>query len=532
MLQIIEGMTPALAALELTSAPVIVGACIVVVVFVAVLIMARRASKTESELIVKSANEKADDIRQQAKLEAENLIKEAKLKTKEEFERNRVEFERETASRKKELQKTEDRLASKEDRIDKMESEIETRIQGLKNREANLAAKEAEMHERTMQQVKELEHVAQMTQDEAKQLLLSKLEETMEAERAVLMRRFQEENKQQLQEEAQKIMVNAMQRYSGDCAYERTTAIIPLPNDDMKGRIIGREGRNIRTIEAATGVSLLIDDTPEAVVISCFDPVRREIARLTMEKLIADGRIHPARVEEIVAKVTKDVENDIQKTGNDAASKMGVARLKPNIVSLLGRLKYRYSFSQNVLMHSLEVASMMGAIAAQLGLDEKKAKRAGLLHDIGKAVDHEVEGTHAMIGADLLKRANEDEDIVNAVAAHHEEVEKTSLLAILVQICDTLSASRPGARSETTELYLKRLEQLEAIGNGFDGVENCFAIQAGRELRVVVQPEKISEERATILAHDMAEKIEKEMRYPGQIRVSIIRETRAVEYAK
>ena len=300
----------------------------------------------------------------------------------------------------------------------------------------------------------------------------------------------------------------------------------------MKGRIIGREGRNIRTIEAATGVNILIDDTPEAVVISCFDPVRREIARLTMERLVSDGRIHPSRVEEIVAKMKKDVENEIQKTGQETVQQLGIARLRPNLVTLIGRLKYRYSFSQNVLMHSIEVANMMGAIAASVGLDERKARRAGLLHDIGKAVDHEVEGTHAMIGADLLKRAGEDDEIVNAVAAHHEETEKTSLLAILVQICDTLSASRPGARSETTELYLKRLEQLETIGNSFDGVENCFAIQAGRELRVIVQPEKISEDRAAILAHDMAERIEKEMRYPGQVRVSIIRETRAVDYAK
>jgi len=323
-----------------------------------------------------------------------------------------------------------------------------------------------------------------------------------------------------------------MQRYAGDCAYERTTSTIPLPNEEMKGRIIGREGRNIRTIEAATGGNVLIDDTPEAVVISCFDPVRREIARITMERLVADGRIHPARVEEIVAKVRRDVEAEVAKAGQDAVTQLGVTRLRQNIVQLLGRLKYRYSFSQNVLMHSMEVASMMGVIAAQLGLDERKARRAGLLHDIGKAVDHEVEGTHAAIGADLLKRAGEEEDIVNAVAAHHEEVEKTSLMAILVQICDTLSASRPGARSETTELYLKRLEQLETIGNSFDGVETCFAIQAGRELRVIVQPEKISEDRATVLAREMAERIEKEMRYPGQVRVSIIRETRAIDYAK
>ena len=512
--------------------PTLIGFGIVFVILIILLFVVRSASKKESFRITKAAEEKADDLRQKARLESENIIKEAKLKAREELERNRVTFEKETADRKKELQKAEDRISSKEDRIEKLESELERRTQNLKNREEAMTSKEAEMRERTAKQIEELQKIANLSQEEARQLVLSKLEETMETERGVLIRRFQEESKQMLLDDAQKIMVNAMQRYAGDCAYERTTATIPLPNDEMKGRIIGREGRNIRTIEAATGVSLLIDDTPEAVVISCFDPVRKEIARLTMEKLIADGRIHPARVEEIVAKMTKDVEAEIQKAGQEAVSKMGLSRVKPNIVSLLGRLKYRYSFSQNVLMHSIEVASMMGAIAAQLGLDEKKARRVGLLHDIGKAVDHEVEGTHAMIGADLLKRANEDEEVINAVAAHHEETEKTSLLAILVQVCDTLSASRPGARSETTELYLKRLEQLEAIGNAFDGVENCYAIQAGRELRVIVQPEKITEARASILAHDMAEKIEKEMRYPGQIRVSIIRETRAVEYAK
>ena len=430
-------------------------------------------------------------------------------------------------------------MTAKEDNVDKKMEQLETRISDLdrrdkelRNRQEKLNADQAALAAKAQQQLKELERISGMSQDEARDILLARLEECLEQDRGTLIRRFQEENKQKLQADAQEIMVNAMQRYAGDCAYERTTSTIPLPNEDMKGRIIGREGRNIRTIEAATGVNVLIDDTPEAVVISCFDPVRREIARITMERLVADGRIHPARVEEMVNKVKKEVENEIQKAGQETVAQLGITRLRPNIVNLIGRLKYRYSFSQNVLMHSIEVASMMGAIAASVGLDERKAKRAGLLHDIGKAVDHEVEGTHAAIGAELLKRAGEDEDIVNAVAAHHEEVEKTSLMAILVQICDTLSASRPGARSETTELYLKRLEQLEEIGNSFEGVENCYAIQAGRELRVIVQPEKISEDRAAVLAHDMAERIEKEMRYPGQVRVSVIRETRAVDFAK
>ncbi|MBR4902807.1 MAG: ribonuclease Y [Victivallales bacterium] len=492
-------------------------------------------ARKEAEAIKAEAEKDANMIREKADLEAEktrNRAAEQRIAAKEKFDN-------EVSERRRELQRAEERLTAKEDNVDKKMEQLESRVSDLdrrdkelRNRQEKLNADQAALAAKAQQQLKELERISGMSQDEARDILLARLEECLEQDRGTLIRRFQEENKQKLQADAQEIMVNAMQRYAGDCAYERTTSTIPLPNEDMKGRIIGREGRNIRTIEAATGVNVLIDDTPEAVVISCFDPVRREIARITMERLVADGRIHPARVEEMVNKVKKEVENEIQKAGQETVAQLGITRLRPNIVNLIGRLKYRYSFSQNVLMHSIEVASMMGAIAASVGLDERKAKRAGLLHDIGKAVDHEVEGTHAAIGAELLKRAGEDEDIVNAVAAHHEEVEKTSLMAILVQICDTLSASRPGARSETTELYLKRLEQLEEIGNSFEGVENCYAIQAGRELRVIVQPEKISEDRAAVLAHDMAERIEKEMRYPGQVRVSVIRETRAVDFAK
>ncbi|MBO4527215.1 MAG: ribonuclease Y [Victivallales bacterium] len=492
-------------------------------------------ARKEAEAIKVEAEKDANMIREKADLEAEktrNRAAEQRIAAKEKFDN-------EVSERRRELQRAEERLTAKEDNVDKKMEQLESRVSDLdrrdkelRNRQEKLNNDQAVLAAKAQQQLKELERIAGMSQEEARDILLARLEECLEQDRGTLIRRFQEENKQKLQADAQEIMVNAMQRYAGDCAYERTTSTIPLPNEDMKGRIIGREGRNIRTIEAATGVNVLIDDTPEAVVISCFDPVRREIARITMERLVADGRIHPARVEEMVNKVKKEVENEIQKAGQETVAQLGITRLRPNIVNLIGRLKYRYSFSQNVLMHSIEVASMMGAIAASVGLDERKAKRAGLLHDIGKAVDHEVEGTHAAIGAELLKRAGEDEDIVNAVAAHHEEVEKTSLMAILVQICDTLSASRPGARSETTELYLKRLEQLEEIGNSFEGVENCYAIQAGRELRVIVQPEKISEDRAAVLAHDMAERIEKEMRYPGQVRVSVIRETRAVDFAK
>ncbi len=517
----------------------LIGIIVLLVVAFLVMFATKKARQDTDKALLAKANEEAELIRQKANLEAENIVKESKIRAKEELIRTRDQFEKDTAERRKEIQKAENRISAKEENLDKKQNQLDAKVAEMDIREKEVKAqvehlktKEAQLDEKLSVQLVELERIAGLTREEAQAQLLAKLEETLESERGVLIRRFQEENRQKLIQDGQEIMINAMQRYAGDCAYERTTSTIPLPNDEMKGRIIGREGRNIRTIEAATGVNILIDDTPEAVVISCFDPVRREIARLTMERLVSDGRIHPSRVEEIVAKMKKDVEAEIQKTGQETVQQLGVARLRPNLVTLIGRLKYRYSFSQNVLMHSIEVANMMGAIAASVGLDERKARRAGLLHDIGKAVDHEVEGTHALIGADLLKRAGEDEEIVNAVAAHHEEVEKTSLMAILVQICDTLSASRPGARSETTELYLKRLEQLETIGNSFEGVENCFAIQAGRELRVIVQPEKISEDRAAILAHDMAERIEKEMRYPGQVRVSIIRETRAVDYAK
>ncbi|MGI5924213.1 MAG: ribonuclease Y [Lentisphaeria bacterium] len=511
----------------------------VVIVALQALLLRQRRGGVDGDGTLAQAREEGELIRQKANLEAENIVKEARIKAKEELIASRDDFEASTKQRRKEMQKAEERLTAKEDNVDKKLEQLDKRAADLEERDKELRAqsealkvKKDDLEVKIGQQIRELERVAGLTQEEAKRQLLARLEESLESERGTLIHRFQEENKQLLIQEAQEVMITAMQRYAGDCAYERTTSTIPLPNEEMKGRIIGREGRNIRTIEAATGVNVLIDDTPEAVVISCFDPVRREIARITMERLVADGRIHPARVEEIVAKVRKDVEAEIQKAGQDTVNQLGITRLRQNIVTLLGRLKYRYSYSQNVLMHSIEVASMMGAIAAQVGLDEHKARRAGLLHDIGKAVDHEVEGTHALIGADLLKRAGEDDEVVNAVAAHHEETEKSSLMAILVQICDALSASRPGARSETTELYLKRLEQLESIGNAFDGVENCYAIQAGRELRVIVQPEKISEERASILAREMAERIEKEMRYPGQIRVSIIRETRSIDYAK
>ena len=371
-----------------------------------------------------------------------------------------------------------------------------------------------------------------MDRETAKNLILEKLKGEVENECGILIRNTLDEAKQRAERESQKLMISAIQRYAGDCTYERTTATIPLPTDEMKGRIIGREGRNIRALEAATGVNILIDDTPEAVVISCFDPIRKETARRLLEKLISDGRIHPTRIEELVKKIRKEIDDELFEYGEKAVLDASVQGVPKALLPLLGRLHFRFSFSQNVLKHSIETAAFMGAIAAELGLDEQKARRIGLFHDIGKAVDHEIEGTHAAIGADILRKYNEAKDVINAVAAHHGEVEGTTVYAALTNACDALSASRPGARSETTELYLKRLEQLETIANSFSGVDSCFALQAGREIRVVVQPEKINENQAQVMARDICAKIEKEMNYPGQIKVTIIRETRSVEYAK
>ncbi len=489
--------------------------------------------------LFKQSVRNAQDVTASARREAETLLKEAKISAKEESLKAREEFETSTRERRAELQKLEQRLDTRETNIERKADLVESRLQDLDRRDKETRKREDQVKLEAdkvatliQKEITELERIAGLSREEARKQLMLRLAEELEAERGALIRRFHDETQQRFEREAQEIMVNTMERYAGDCAYERTTSTIPLPNDEMKGRIIGREGRNIRTIESAAGVSVLIDDTPEAVVISCFDPIRREVARLALERLVVDGRIHPTRIEEMVAKVQKELEDEIQKTGQEVIEELGITNVKPNVVRLLGRLKYRYSYSQNVLQHSIECAYLMGSIAAQLGLDEQKARRAGLFHDIGKAVDHEVEGTHAAIGADLLKRSGESEEIVNAVEAHHEDTERKSLMAVLVCICDTLSASRPGARSETTELYLKRLEQLETIGCEVDGVENCFAIQAGRELRVIVAPERIDENKAAVVARDIAHRIEQEMRYPGQVKVTVVRETRSVEYAK
>ena len=485
---------------------------------------------------VAAENEK---LKRDAQKEADQILREARVTAKADVVKLKEAFEDEVRDRRREQLSAEKRLAQKEENITRKEDSLDAKVRNIEKKEHDLEAakerlanKDEELKKLIANQVTELERISGMDRETAKGLILEKLKGEVENECGILIRNTLDEAKQRAERESQKLMISAIQRYAGDCTYERTTATIPLPNDEMKGRIIGREGRNIRALEAATGVNILIDDTPEAVVISCFDPIRKETARRLLEKLISDGRIHPTRIEELVKKIRKEIDDELFEYGEKAVLDASVQGVPKALLPLLGRLHFRFSFSQNVLKHSIETAAFMGAIAAELGLDEQKARRIGLFHDIGKAVDHEVEGTHAAIGADILRKYNEEKDVINAVAAHHGEVEGTSVYAALTNACDALSASRPGARSETTELYLKRLEQLETIANDFPGVESCFALQAGREIRVVVQPEKINENQAQVMARDICGRIEKEMNYPGQIKVTIIRETRSVEYAK
>ena len=485
---------------------------------------------------VAAENEK---LKRDAQKEADQILREARVTAKADVVKLKEAFEDEIRDRRREQLSAEKRLAQKEENITRKEDSLDAKVRNLEKKEHDLEAakerlanKDEELKKLIANQVTELERISGMDRETAKGLILEKLKGEVENECGILIRNTLDEAKQRAERESQKLMISAIQRYAGDCTYARTTATIPLPNDEMKGRIIGREGRNIRALEAATGVNILIDDTPEAVVISCFDPIRKETARRLLEKLISDGRIHPTRIEELVKKIRKEIDDELFEYGEKAVLDASVQGVPKALLPLLGRLHFRFSFSQNVLKHSIETAAFMGAIAAELGLDEQKARRIGLFHDIGKAVDHEVEGTHAAIGADILRKYNEAKDVINAVAAHHGEVEGTSVYAALTNACDALSASRPGARSETTELYLKRLEQLETIANDFPGVESCFALQAGREIRVVVQPEKINENQAQVMARDICGRIEKEMNYPGQIKVTIIRETRSVEYAK
>ena len=495
--------------------------------------------KYVAEKKIQDAETKAKHILEQAKKEAQDRRREIELEGKDLLYRMRQDFERQTQDRRQEITNLEKRLSQKEENIDrrldlleKKEKEIEARQENTRRQEEAIKAKDNQLNSLIAEEKERLQKISSLSAEEAKQILLNRLNEELTAEKAVLIKRYEEELRTLSEKKAKEIISLAIQRCSAEHTAESTVSVVNLPNDEMKGRVIGREGRNIRALEMATGVDVIIDDTPEAVTLSCFDTVRREIARLSLEKLISDGRIHPGRIEEIVEKTKKEMDDKIREEGERAAFDAGIDGLHPELIKLLGRLKYRTSFGQNALQHSKEVAYLIGVMASELGLDFKLARRIGLLHDIGKAVDHQVEGTHAKLGAELARKYNESGEIVAAIEAHHEEAEPRSLYAVLAVAADAISAARPGARRETLETYIKRLEKLESIANLFKGVEKSFAIQAGREIRVIVQPEKISDNEAVNLAREIRKKIEEGMEYPGQIKVTVLRETRAIEYAK
>jgi ribonuclease Y len=487
---------------------------------------------------IKDSEERAAMIVDAAERKADALIKEAQLEAKDRLFKMKSDFDAETAESRAELKKQERRLQQKEENLEKknehvelQEKEITRRNKDLQKRESELQGKDKKYNSLIEQQRKQLEEISGLTSEGAKELLLQSMENEARHEGAKLIKRITSEAKEQADKEAKKIMASAIQRYAGDFVAERTVSVVQLPDDEMKGRIIGREGRNIRALEAATGIDLIIDDTPEAVILSGFNPVRREVARIALTRLIEDGRIHPARIEDMVQKVNHEVEITIKEAGDQAAFDLGVHGISNELIRYLGRLKYRTSYAQNMLQHSIEVGFLCGAMASELGLNVKLAKRMGLLHDIGKAIDHEMDGSHAEIGARLAKKCGESPKVVHAIAAHHEEVPPESVYDMLVQAADSLSGARPGARKELLENYIKRLEELEGIANSFKGVSNAYAIQAGRELRVIVDGENISDENSILLSKDIAKKIEETLTFPGQIKVTVIRETRAVEYA-
>ena len=490
-----------------------------------------KSNKDKAEKIG-NAEEKARNIIDEALKAAETKKREGLLELKEETLRNKNELERESKERRAELQKFEKRVLAKEEALDRKGDSLEKRESQLASREDKLNKRQAEVDALSEKRVQELERISGLTSEQAKDYLLKTVEDEVKHETAMLVKELETRAKEEAGKKAKEYVVTAIQKCAADHVAETTISVVPLPNDEMKGRIIGREGRNIRTLETMTGVDLIIDDTPEAVILSSFDPIRREVARIALEKLIVDGRIHPARIEEMVEKAQKEVETMIREEGEAATLEVGVHGIHPELVRLLGKMKFRTSSGQNALKHSIEVAQLSGLLAAEIGVDVRMAKRAGLLHDIGKSVDHEMEGSHIQIGVDLCKKYKESPIVINAVESHHGDVEPTSLIACIVQAADTISAARPGARRETLETYTNRLNQLEDITNSFKGVEKSFAIQAGREIRVMVVPEQVSDADMILLARDIAKQIEAELEYPGQIKVNVIRESRVMEYAK
>lgn len=494
--------------------------------------VANTRSKKAMEITIGNAEDKAREIIDEAIKAADAKKREASLEVKEETIKARHDFEKETKERRAELQKYEQRVLSKEETVEKKATVLERKEQSLTAKEKNIDTEKAQLQELQAKHLQELERISGLTSDQAKEQLLSAVKEDVKHETAMYVKEMETRAKEDARKKAKEYVVTAIQKCAVDHVAETTISLVQLPNDEMKGRIIGREGRNIRSIENATGVELLIDDTPEAVVLSSFNPVRREIARIALEKLIVDGRIHPARIEEMVEKATKEVETMMREEGEAATLELGVHGIHPELVRLLGRMKFRTSYGQNALKHSMEVAQLSGLLAAEIGVDVRMAKRAGLLHDIGKSIDHEVEGSHVELGVNLCKKYKENPIVINAVASHHGDEEPESLIACLVQAADAISAARPGARSETLESYTTRLKQLEEIADSFQGVDKTFAIQAGREIRVMVVPEQISDDDMILLARDISNQIEENLDYPGQIKVNVIRESRVVDYAK
>lgn len=511
---------------------VVVG--IVVGIIVTAIVFKSKSSNAQNNAIKmkENAEREAKELVENARRKADSYTKEAEIEAKSQALKYKQQVEEETKDRLHEVRSAENRLAQREESLDRRVDSLDNREQQLSNTQSQLDKRAEEINQAESNIQSKLEQIAGMTPQQAKEELLDTVRDEVTHESAVIIRESEERTKAEADKRARMILSLAIQRVAADHSTENTVSTIHIPNDDLKGRIIGREGRNIRSFEQLTGTNLIIDDTPECVTISCFDPVRREIGRVTMENLIADGRIHPARIEEMYDKAVKYVNERVQKAGEEAAFDAGIHDLHPEVVKTLGRLLYRTSYGQNVLSHSLEVAHLAGVMASELGLDPVQAKRAGLLHDLGKAIDHDIEGSHAVIGADLAKRFGESDDIVHAIEAHHEDVEPNSVLDVLVQAADAVSAARPGARKETLDAYIKRLTKMEEIANSHQGVERTFAIQAGREVRVMVKPDVVDDAQAVVLAHDIAHQIEDEMQYPGQVKVVVVRESRAIDYAK
>ena len=513
--------------------PIAIAVIITLVISIPVTaVVASNRKKSEIESKIGNAEDKAREIIDEALKTAEAKKREGLLEVKEESIRTKNELDKEIKERRAEVQRFERRVQQKEENIDKKADAIEKKEAHLAKREEEMVKQREEISKLNEQRIQELERISGLTSDQAKEYLLKIVEDEVKHETAMMIKELETRAKEEADKKAKEYVVNAIQKCAADHVSETTISVVQLPNDEMKGRIIGREGRNIRTLETLTGVDLIIDDTPEAVVLSGFDPIRREVARIALEKLIVDGRIHPARIEEMVEKAQREVETMIKEEGESAVLEVGVHGIHPELIRLLGKMKFRTSYGQNALKHSIEVAQLSGLLAAEMGLDVRMAKRAGLLHDIGKAVDHEMEGSHIQLGAELCKKYKESATVINAVESHHGDVEPNSLIACIVQAADTISAARPGARRETLETYTSRLKQLEDISNNFKGVDKSFAIQAGREIRVMVVPEQISDADMVLLARDISKQIEAELEYPGQIKVNVIRESRVTDYAK